>query len=162
MSKVIAEVEAKAAIIPVALARPIYVVPSTLPLFKDNPPVYVWVDPFNAELHVVAEELTIHPAPARSFVPCGECPDCKACVLGEPTAPGAPACHKIVMLQLGQAIFVGPQLLGAFRQTGEWNDLPDKLWDVLEDLAYREMQVTGNRDRWMLTPPVEVPGGTIC
>jgi hypothetical protein len=114
-------------IIPVAVARPIFAVPP----HKDGRGLYVWIDPFNGELHIVAEELTLSPAPAKSFVD-----------------------GRTVVLVRGQAIFVGPQLLGEFRQTGEWKDLPDKLWDVIERLTLYEMEALGRRDRWLRSPPV--------
>ena len=73
-------------------------------------------------MHVLTEELTIFPFVHR--------------------ASGWP-----IVLKAGAPIFVGRHLL-----RGHPNDLPDKLWDILED--HFEDDRRGRRHHWLASPPV--------
>lgn len=111
-------------LVPVALLRPLISPP--WPGRDDDPPAYAFVNPYDGNVHVLSEEITILPFTYahRSF-------------------PDLP-----IVLKAGAPIFVGRHL---FR--GHPDDLPDALWDVLES-HFEEDWKAGRRHHWLASPPV--------
>ena len=88
-----------------------------------------WFCPWCCDVHLEPTELTLSPWVTK-------CPAKRV----EATQP--------VVLMRGQALFIGPHLLRGYP-----DDLPDKLYDVIERLAQYDFK-NGLRHQWLASPPV--------
>jgi len=140
-------------LLPVALARPLLTPPRTQN--EGHPPLFAWLDPWTGALRIQDGELTIEPHIETGGIPCLGClkPNIRD---GDPQ----PECThgRPVVLRRGPAIFIGTHLLGRFLVTGDPDDLPSKLWDVVDDLVTADLE-GGHRSRWLLSPPIQIGGG---